>query len=97
MKTKIIGTLALGAIIYSCAPKAVVQTTPAPVKDVALSEELAQGKSLYESNCARCHKLFEPSSHTKEEWKPIVTRMQKKSKIDDVQTASIYNYVTYAL
>lgn len=96
MKTKIIGLLALVAIIYSCAPKAVVQTTPAPATGVAVTE-LAHGKSLYENNCARCHKLFDPSSRTKEEWKPIIARMQKKAKIDDAQTASIYNYVTYGL
>ncbi len=98
MKSKVLGLIAIAAVVYSCATKAVVQSTPIEeVKTVVLTAELAEGKHLYENNCAQCHKLFEPSSHSKEEWKPIVLRMQKKARIDDAQTASIYNYVTSSL
>lgn len=98
MKTKVIGTIVLAAMIYSCASKPVVQSAPKEeVKIVALSKELTEGKNLYENNCAKCHKLFEPSSHNKEDWKTILVRMQRKAKIDDAQTASIYDYVTSEL
>ncbi|MEW5677352.1 hypothetical protein ABGT15_13635 [Flavobacterium enshiense] len=61
---------------------------------VMLTENQLHGKKVYENNCAKCHKLFEPSSHSATEWKPILERMQKKAKISDEETASVYNYLT---
>jgi cytochrome c5 len=84
------------ALLFSCASKTpstnvvVIQE----VKKVELTKELAEGKELYESNCVRCHKLYEPSKFTKEDWKPIVARMQKKAHLDDMLGNSIYNYVS---
>ncbi len=68
---------------------AAVETAPA----VELTPELAEGKNLYENSCAKCHKLYEPTKFSKEEWQPILVRMQKKAKLDDVKMASITNYI----
>ncbi|CAD0005734.1 cytochrome c [Flavobacterium chungangense] len=97
MKSKIL-TLAVLIILVSCgAPKtAVAPPTPAvteTVKATELTPELAEGKSLYENSCARCHKLYEPKKFTQEKWKPILERMQKKAKLDDVKMASVTNYI----
>jgi cytochrome c5 len=62
-----------------------------------LTPELEAGKSLYENNCASCHKLFVPKKFTQEDWKPILVRMQKKAHVDDVQIAAISNYITSQL
>ena len=105
MKTKItIGLFAL-AITYGCtAKKAVVHSKQeAPVAVVAeeasskiaiTAETLAEGKSLYGMNCAKCHELFDPKSFNAEEWKPIVLRMQPKARISDEQREKIYAYLT---
>ncbi|MGX7668714.1 cytochrome c [Flavobacterium pedocola] len=61
---------------------------------VMLTENQLHGKTVYENNCAKCHKLFEPTSHSATEWKPVLERMQKKAKISDEDTASVYNYLT---
>lgn len=73
-------------------PVAAVQPAET-AKAVALTPELAEGQNLYSNNCAKCHKLFEPKKFTREEWHPILIRMQKKAKLDDVQMASITNYI----
>ncbi|CAM4256260.1 cytochrome c [Flavobacterium terrigena] len=65
-----------------------------PLKPVATAETLAEGKSLYEMNCAKCHKLFDPNTFNTEEWTPIVLRMQKKAKISDEHREKIYAYLT---
>lgn len=99
MKIKLLAAALIVAFMYSCKTKsAVVESTvktDTPV--VALSPELAEGKMLYENNCANCHKLFPATKHTKEEWIPVLDRMAKKAKITDVQKASIYNYITVSL
>ncbi|WP_298140521.1 cytochrome c [Flavobacterium sp.] len=91
MKTKILVMAFLGIMIYSCSPKVVPSTEP---KKVELSAELAEGKSLYENNCAKCHALYKPKDFNAEQWKPIMLRMQKKAKISDEQREKIYSYVT---
>ncbi|KAF2330409.1 c-type cytochrome [Flavobacterium ginsenosidimutans] len=72
---------------------------PPPSKDVSAKDlifgdtALAEGKQLYDNNCAKCHKWYEPKQFSKEEWKPILIRMQKKAKLDDIKMASITNFI----
>jgi mono/diheme cytochrome c family protein len=95
MKNKIIIGLFALAFAYGCsAKKTVVVTEIVKEKLVITREVLAEGKSLYSNNCAKCHDLYDPNSFTAEEWTPIVIRMQKKAKISDEQREKIYAYLT---
>ncbi|WP_316632955.1 cytochrome c [uncultured Flavobacterium sp.] len=98
MKTKILILAAVVLLIVSCATK---KSAPAAVTEAAktteLTSELAEGKNMYENNCAKCHKLFDPKKFSQENWKPILVKMQKKAKLDDTQMASISNYITSQL
>ena len=38
--------------------------------------------------------LYEKESFTAEQWKPIVIRMQKNTKLTDLQREKIYAYLT---
>ncbi|KFF06217.1 cytochrome c [Flavobacterium reichenbachii] len=98
MKSRILTLIAITTILVSCG----TQKTAVAAKDssavttetkVALTPELLEGQNLYSNNCAKCHKLYEPKKFTKEEWQPILVRMQKKAKVDDVNMASITNYI----
>ena len=61
---------------------------------VMLTSELAEGKDLYENNCAKCHKLYSPKDFTAEQWTPILIDMQKNADLSDEQRIKVYNYVT---
>ncbi|MDQ6469109.1 cytochrome c [Flavobacterium sp. LHD-80] len=101
MKSKILTLTAAVLLLVSCGTKKAPAAPVAPaapavtetVKAKELTPELAAGKSLYENSCAKCHKLYEPTKFTKEEWQPILVRMQKKAKVDDTNMASITNYI----
>jgi cytochrome c5 len=71
---------------------------PAPSSTTAtatvMTPELAEGKELYDNNCAKCHRLYKADEFSKEEWKPIVDRMAKKAHLNDLQGQRIYNYIT---
>lgn len=104
MKLKILILAAVTLLLASCGTQKtapVATTEPALVFDttkaVALTPELEAGKNLYENSCARCHKLYDAKQFSKEEWRPILTRMQKKAKLDDTQIASISNYISSQL
>ncbi len=101
MKYKVLALSVLSVIIYSCASKSGVASsdsnkteTTAATKATVLTPELAEGKSLYENNCAKCHKLYDTKAFSAEEWKPIVARMQKKAHLDELSGQKIYNYVS---
>lgn len=103
MKYKVLALAVLATVIYSCASKSNAPTasanetkpaaTTAPVATV-MTPELAEGKELYDNNCAKCHRLFSPNEFSAEEWKPIVAKMQKKAHLDDLQGQKIYSYLT---
>jgi hypothetical protein len=92
MKTKILAVALFAIVLYSCGGSK--STTPVvEPKKVELTSDLAEGKSLYENNCAKCHSLYKTNDFNAEQWKPILLDMQKKAKISDEQREKIYNYV----
>ncbi len=98
MKYKVLALAVLATIIYSCASKTAVATTEIKKETVkvatVMTPELAEGKSLYENNCAKCHSLYNAGDFNAEQWKPIVLSMQKKADLNDAQGQKIYNYLT---
>ena len=100
MKYKVLTLVVLAALIYSCASKSTIPTKevtkvePTVTATTVMTTELAEGKTLYENNCAKCHDLYNTKEFSDEAWKPIVIRMQKKAHLDDIQGQKIYNYVT---
>ncbi|MCF6132925.1 c-type cytochrome [Flavobacterium wongokense] len=103
MKYKVTALAILALMIYSCASKSnapAAASTPVATSGTrestatVMTPELAQGKELYDNNCAKCHRLYGPKEYSAEEWKPIVDRMQKKAHLDDMQGQKIYNYLT---
>lgn len=97
MKYKVLALAVLATILYSCASKTAVATTEVKKEEpkvTTLTPELAEGKSLYENSCARCHRLYEAKEYSAEEWKPIVLRMAPKARLTAEQGQKIYNYVT---
>jgi len=93
MKTKILAVALFAIVLYSCGGSK--STTPVvEPKKIELTSDLAEGKSLYENNCAKCHDLYKPKDFNAEQWKPILLSMQKKAKISDEQREKIYSYLT---
>lgn len=73
----------------SCTPKP--NTVKEPVKSTESS--LAQGKTIFENACKRCHELPEPTAYTSVEWVGIMNSMAPKAKLNDEQHQWVYDYV----
>jgi len=109
MKLKVFALAIVAILIYSCgsskdAPKVTVgaqkpdtvqvpEKVASPNESPTMSTVVAEGKILYENKCAACHRLFSPSEYSKEDWPPILLRMQKKAHIEDADMAKINSYV----
>ncbi|UZT96156.1 cytochrome c [Chryseobacterium fluminis] len=84
------GSLAAVALL-SCTPKA--STAASPVLAVSTAEQIAQGKTIFENSCGRCHKLPDPAKHTPVQWVGIMNSMAPKAKLTDEQHQWVYDYV----
>lgn len=107
MKPKILFAALAGFLVYSCGttPK-ITAMQPDPVQvppvipspnEAPMSEDIAQGKIMFENKCASCHRLYDPKEFSKEDWQPILIRMQKKAKLEDHDMAKINNYIFTSL
>lgn len=93
---KLIGTSLLAALLFaSCTPKAVATTT-APAAATSTSEQLAQGKTIFENSCKKCHGLPKPDDFTSVEWVGIMNSMAPKARLTDEQHQWVYDYIVSA-
>lgn len=60
------------------------------------ADMIAQGRTIFENNCGKCHALPEPKSHTDAQWVSLVNVMAPKAKLTDAQAEMVYDYLTYA-
>jgi cytochrome c5 len=92
MKFKIFTFFAVATIVVSCATKTTVPAKET-VSEVVSETDLAEGKILLESRCVECHKIYEPKTFNKKQWKHITHSMQKKAKLNAVEINKVYNYI----
>jgi len=99
---KIGSIVALGVFVVfmaNCSPKSAktIATEPVPtaeqMKAKYSEEQLAQGKTIWQNSCNRCHKLFEASSRTHEKWDRVLKRMIPKAKLTAEDGALVRAYL----
>lgn len=82
----------IGILLTSCTPKTSSPTaTTGPATSTA--EQIAQGKTIFENSCGRCHKLPEPTSYNSVQWVGIMNSMAPKAKLTEGQHQWVYDYV----
>lgn len=88
---KILSIFLLGCfvlIMSRCATKTskAITAGPVPTPEQMMTEytvaQLDKGKSIWENNCNKCHKLFEPESRIPEKWNNVLKRMIPRAKLD---------------
>ncbi|MCZ2083771.1 MAG: cytochrome C [Flavobacteriales bacterium] len=81
---------AFGAIglMFSCSPK----TGVAGTKTIT-AEYLAQGKTIFDNSCGKCHDLPNPADHNAQDWVGIMNSMAPKAHLNDAQHQMVYDYI----
>ena len=66
--------------------------SPEQIKTQYSAAQLEQGKTIWQSSCNKCHKLFDPESRTPEKWNNVLKRMIPRAKlnIDDGNLVRAY-------
>jgi cytochrome c5 len=90
---RIIAIASFAAVLLaSCTPKSSTATS-AIGPAVSTAEQIAQGKTIFESSCTRCHKLPDPTAHNSVKWVGIMNAMAPKAKLTDEQHQWVYDYI----
>ena len=79
-------------LLASCTPKS-APAIEAPKSATSTSEQIAQGKTIFENSCNKCHKLYDPTQFTSVQWVGIMNAMAPKAKLTDEQHQWVYDYV----
>ncbi|ASW75524.1 cytochrome C [Chryseobacterium piperi] len=95
MKKVIAVALFTSVLLASCTPKA-SKATSAIGPATSTAEQIAQGKTIFENSCGRCHKLPDPTSHNSVQWVGIMNAMAPKAKLTDEQHQWVYDYIVSA-
>ena len=55
--------------------------------------QLEQGKTIWQNSCHKCHKLYEPASHSVSKWNSVLPRMTKRAHLDDADAGMVRAYL----
>lgn len=89
MKKIIAASSFIAVLLMSCSPKVAVTSEPMKTSE----SQLAQGKTIYESSCKRCHDLPNPTDHSAQDWVGIMNSMAPKAKLSSEQHQWVYDYI----
>lgn len=97
-KLLLLPTLALGMLLLTeCSPKTGKSTTVSAsttkTETYHTEAQIAAGKTIYTSNCNRCHKLVNPADKSLKKWDAVLPVMIHKAKLSDEQGELVRAYV----
>ena len=55
--------------------------------------EYPTARKLYIAKCARCHRLYDPSTYSDPQWRMWMTKMSKKAKLTPAQEQELTQYI----
>lgn len=55
--------------------------------------DMSEGKLLWQSNCNKCHKLYNSDDYSVSKWENILPRMIKRAKLDNTQASKVRAYL----
>jgi hypothetical protein len=69
----------------ACAGPATLSSVPGPASD--------PGRKIYVTRCAKCHKFYDPSKYSNQDWGMWMQKMKKKAKLSDEEEAMVSSYI----
>jgi len=97
--------IGLSATLFACTAKKATTSSAAKPAEPTAEQMMAEinskyseaqkeeGKTIWQANCQKCHKLFEPESRNVVKWDGILQRMTKKAKLSEEDAGKVRAYV----
>lgn len=94
------GLICFLLFLVACATQAVktvANSEAAPTKEFVIANfsenQLSEGKTYFENNCAKCHELNNPESRDALAWNKVLKRMLPKTKLEYEQGRLVQAYL----
>ena len=81
-----VALLALGIPFVGCTGMHQTSSQPPVAKS-------GSPQKLYIAKCAKCHKFYDPTAYSDEEWRTWMHKMSKKAKLSAEQELSLSSYI----
>lgn len=89
----ILSLFAATVLFLNCSPKTTGAVAASPPAEVYTDAQKIEGKAVWQANCDKCHKLYEPQSHNLPQWQKILPKMTKRAKLEDAQAMAVRAYI----
>lgn len=95
----ILSLMFTSVLLTECTPKKAASGAMSPEQKVAdvkknyTEAQMEEGKTLWQGNCGKCHKLFEPGSRSVEKWENVLPRMSNRAKLNEQQAGMVRAYL----
>ena len=66
---------------------------PAAIADEWTLKELAAARKTYVAKCAKCHRFYEPTNYSENDWRTWMEKMNKKSKLKEEPASLLTRYL----
>src|SRR4051812_20116475 len=57
------------------------------------SMQMAEGKTIWQNNCNKCHRLHEPAEHSIDKWEKVLPDMSHRAKLNDADAGKLHAYI----
>jgi hypothetical protein len=86
MKRRAAGFL-MAALCLAAAPPLRAETSAKWTR-----EDWAAAAALHQNRCAECHRLYEPSDYSEEDWTSWIRKMKRKARLSLSETRLLSDY-----
>ena len=76
--------------VQSSPPSAPVTVAPPPS---AMDTAIGIGRTVFETNCDRCHDQPKPADYNTAEWSDIMIKMSRKAHLTESDTKAVLTYL----
>jgi len=73
--------------------EATPQNMVAEVKKNYTQAQMDQGKTIWQSHCNKCHKLYTPDSHSVSKWNNVLPRMTSRAHLNADEAGMVRAYL----
>ena len=86
-------------LVRCSSTKTVTKSEASPTAMVAEAKknytaaQMEQGKTIWQSHCNKCHKLYEPQSHSVSKWNSVLPRMTSRAHLNADEAGTVRAYL----
>jgi hypothetical protein len=88
-------------LLIKCTPKKITTTAISAENKAKIDEirrnytqaQMDEGKTIWQSNCNKCHRLHEPAEHSIDKWEKVLPDMSHRAKLSEADAGKLHAFI----